>query len=71
MQLLSLRCDSHRQSPFHPSVSLIQHWIFAVFIRSMASSVLLVMYSIQSSSSLISAVSISSSVSFMKEMSLS
>ena len=42
---------------------LIQHWFFAVFISSMASSVLLCMYSIHFSSS-ISAVSISSSVSF-------
>ena len=49
---------------------LIQHWIFVVSICSMASSVLLFMYSIQSSSS-ITAVSISSSVTFMKEMSLS
>ena len=49
---------------------LIQQWIVVVFICSMASSVLLFMYSIQSSSS-ITAVSISSSVSLMKEMLLS
>ena len=50
--------------------SLISISLFCVFIRSIASSVLLFMKSIQSSSS-ISAVSISSLVFFMKEMSLS
>ena len=48
----------------------IQHGIFAVFILSTAISVLLFIYSIQSSSS-ISLLSISSSVSSMKDMSLS
>ena len=48
----------------------IQHRIFAFSIFSMASSLLLFVYSIHSSSS-ISVVSISSSVSLSKEMSLS
>ena len=47
-----------------------QHGFFAVFMLSTATDVLLLTYSIQSSSS-ISPVSISSSVSFVQEMSLS
>ena len=63
--LIWYRCNSPCQAPFSA-----QHEIFAVFILSTAIDVLLLIHSIQSSSSS-SPVSISSSVSFMKEMSLS
>ena len=58
-------------SPFHFLCVLFQHRIFALSIFSMASSVLLFMYSIQSSSSSIDVVSISSSASSSNETSLS
>ena len=63
-------CDSQCQFPFHFLWVLFQHRIFALSIFSMASSVLLFMYSIQSSSS-INVVSISSSASSSNETSLS
>ena len=68
--LLGERCNSQCHSPLHPSVSLFPASIFVFIMCSSASFVFLLMFSIQSSSS-ISPLSISSSVSSWKETSLS